>query len=310
MSDERAPTVAVLGTGVMGSAIARIAKRSGLAVRVWSRPLADAERLGCDGITVTPTAAAACAGANLVVTMVPDAAAIDSFSSGPDGFLRAIQPDAVWIQSSTVGAAAADRLVAVAAENGVTIVDAPVLGSKEPAERGELVVLASGDDDAVAQCKPLFDAIARRVIRVGRAGNGSRLKMVTNGWIVSAVAAIGEAFALAEALDIDGRLFLEALDGTAMDMGYAHIKGEMIVQRDYPVQMTLANGVKDAELVLAAARDHGLPARVITAAAEVMRTAAASGWAENDMAAAFHAAVPTDRTTTQEERNDDTPRTR
>ncbi len=290
MSRTPTTTVAVLGTGVMGSAMARNAARAGLSVRAWSQPLEDAQRLSADGIAVAPTAAAAAAGAKLVVTAVPDARAIESFSSGRDGFLDAMDPGGVWIQTSTVGAAPADRLIAMAQRHGRAIVDAPLLGSRDPAERGELVILASGNTDAIDRCTPFFDAVARRVMVVGPAGSGSRLKLVTNGWIMSAVASIGEAFALAEGLEIDGELFLEAIHGTAMDMDYAQIKGRMILERHYPVQMTLANAVKDAALALNAARDQGLPARVIAAASELMVSAATEGWAEHDMAAAFNAA--------------------
>jgi 3-hydroxyisobutyrate dehydrogenase len=275
----------------MGSAMARNAVRAGLETRAWSRPLADAEPLAGNGVIVAATAGEACAGAQLVVTMVPDAEAIESFATGAGGFLDAMDPGAVWIQSSTVGVAPADRLIELAARHGVTMVDAPVLGSKDPAERGELVMLASGDSDALSRCEPFFSAVARRVLTLGAAGQGSRLKMVTNGWIMSSVAAIAEAMALAEALGLDGRSFPEALDGTPMDMGYAHIKGEMIAARSYPVQMTLANGAKDARLALEVSRAHGLPARVIAAAAELFDTAAKEGWSEEDMAAAFHAAV-------------------
>lgn len=291
MSAETRTTVAVLGTGVMGSAMALNAARAGLVVRAWSRPLADAERLAGDGITVAPSAAEASAGADLVVTMVPDAGAIESFSSGPDGFLETMGVDAVWIQSSTVGVDPADALIARAREHQRRMVDAPVLGSKDPAERGELVILASGEEADITRCAPFFEAVAQRVLRVGPAGAGSRLKMVTNGWIMSAVAAIAEAFALAEALGVDGRTFLEALNGTAMDMGYAHVKGRMILQDRYSVQMTLANGAKDARLALDAARQQGLPARVITAATQLMEAGVAAGWADQDMAAAFHAAL-------------------
>jgi 3-hydroxyisobutyrate dehydrogenase len=288
---EHRTTVAILGTGVMGSAMARNAARAGLTVRAWSRPLEDAERLAGDGIVVAPTAAAASAGAELVVTMVPDADAIESFSYGQEGFLDAMGPDAIWVQSSTVGVEPADRLIDVANQYGVTIVDAPVLGTKEPAERGELVMLASGDEQAIARCSQLFDAVARRVLYLGPAGSGSRMKMVTNDWIVSAVAAIAESMALAEALGLDGRRFLEAIDGAPVNMAYAQIKGGMMAQRDYPVQMTLANGLKDARLALAAARAQGLPARVIAAAAEVMDAAVSAGWSAHDMAAAFQGAV-------------------
>jgi 3-hydroxyisobutyrate dehydrogenase len=117
------------------------------------------------------------------------------------------------------------------------------------------------------------------------------MKMVTNAWIVSAVAAIAESIALAEALDLDGRRFLQAIDATPMNMGYAQLKGEMMVTRSYPVQMTLANAVKDAHLALAAARGERLPARVVGAAAELMDAAVSAGWDAHDMAAAFHGAV-------------------
>jgi 3-hydroxyisobutyrate dehydrogenase len=123
------------------------------------------------------------------------------------------------------------------------------------------------------------------------------MKMVTNAWIVSAVAAIAESIALAEALGLDGRKFLDAIDGTALNMGYAQIKGDMMAARSYPVQMTLANAVKDARLALAAARAQRLPARTIAAAAEVMGAAASAGWAAHDMAAAFHGALAAADTT-------------
>jgi 3-hydroxyisobutyrate dehydrogenase len=283
--------VAILGTGVMGSAMARRAAGAGLSVTAWSVPLADAQRLRDDGIAVAATPAEAVAGADLAVTVVPDAAAIESFAEGPDGFLDAMGPDAVWVQCSTVGVAAADRLVALAERHDATIVDAPVLGSKAPAELGELVVLASGDPRALARCAPFFDAIGRETLALGPAGKGSRMKMVTNTWIMNAVANIGEAMALAEALSVDGALFLRAIAGTALDMGYAQSKGGMIVAREYPVQMSLVNGAKDARLALEAAREHGLPARLIAAAAEMMQEAAEAGHGEQDMAATFHAAV-------------------
>ena len=283
--------VAMLGTGVMGSAMARRVAGSGHGVTAWSRPIADAELLLAEGIAVRASAAAAVDGADLVVTMVPDAAAIESFAEEPGGFLDAMAPDAVWVQCSTVGVEAADRLVALAERHGVTIADAPVLGSKEPAERGELIVLASGTDAAIDHCDPFFDAVAREVIRLGPAGKGSRMKMVTNTWIMAAVASVAETLALAEALGLDGGLFLRAIAGTPMDMGYAQSKGGMIVAREYPVQMSLENGAKDARLALAAAREQGLPARVIEAAADMMREAAKAGHGGVDMAAAFHAAV-------------------
>ncbi len=285
------PVVAFLGTGIMGAAMARNAAKAGLEVRGWSVPLADAERLADDGIEPFPTAAAATAGADLVVTVVPDAAAIESFATGADGFLPALGPDAIWIQCSTVGVAGADRLVALAAEHGATIVDSALLGSKLPAEEAQLIMLASGEEAAIDRCLPLFDAISRRVVRLGKAGNGSRMKMVTNGWIMTTVAATAEAMALAKTFGLDGMGFLEGIEGTALDNGYAQIKGRMSLAGEYPAAMRLVNGAKDARLVTEASREAGLAGRVIGAAAELMKRGVELGHEDEDMAAAYFAAI-------------------
>ncbi|HVV90427.1 MAG TPA: NAD(P)-dependent oxidoreductase [Solirubrobacterales bacterium] len=285
------PTVAFLGTGIMGSAMAVNAARAGLRVRAWSRPLADAERLAPEGIEVRPTAAAAVDGADLVLTVVPDAAAVETFAEGPDGFLDALGPEAIWIQSSTVGVAPADRLIELATAHGATIVDAPLLGSREPAERAELIMLASGEESAIDRCEPLFTTISRRTVRLGRAGNGSRMKMVTNGWIMSSVAGVAEAMALAKGLGLDGSGFLEAITGTGFDMGYAQTKGRMMLSGEYPAQMRLANGAKDARLAAAAHHEAGLQGRLVGAAAALMERGCELGHVDEDMAAAFFAAL-------------------
>ena len=287
----KGPVVAFLGTGIMGAAMARNAARAGLHVRGWSVPLSDAERLASDGIEPCETAAAAARGADLVVTVVPDAKAIESFALGEEGFLPALGEDAVWIQCSTVGVAGADRLVALAAEHGATIVDSPLLGSKAPAEEAQLIMLASGEEDAIDRCEPLFSAISRRVLRLGKAGAGSRMKMVTNGWIMTTVAATAEAMALAKTFGLDGTHFLEGIEGTALDNGYAQIKGRMILDDDYPAAMRLANGAKDARLVTEASHEAGLDGAVIGAAAAMLARAEEMGYVDEDMAAAYFAAI-------------------
>src|ERR1700722_5587601 len=111
--------------------------------------------------------------------------------------------------------------------------------------------------------------------------------MVTNRGIQSSIAAVADAIALADALDVDGSAFLEAIEGTALDMGYAHEKGEMMLARSYPAHGHLRNGIKDATLALEAARAAGLPAPVIAAAVDVMTSAGEMGHRDDDMAAAF-----------------------
>jgi 3-hydroxyisobutyrate dehydrogenase len=279
--------VAILGTGVMGGAMARNARRAGHEVRVWSVPLADAERLAGDGVRVCDSAAGAAAGADLCVTMVPDLAAIETFA---DEFLAASPPHGVWIQCSTVGIAGAARTTELAARHARALVDAPVLGTREPAERGELTIFASGDDDAIDRCGPFFDAVAKRVLRVGPAGAGSRLKLVVNSLIVTVGAAVAETYALAEALGGVAALLEDATPGTPVASGYTRRKWEMMRTGDYePPTLQLRYAAKDAHLVADAARSAGLPARVAAAVAELYDAGCALGHGELDMAAAYRA---------------------
>jgi 3-hydroxyisobutyrate dehydrogenase len=281
--------VAVLGTGIMGGAMARRAARAGMRVAAWSRPLEDAVQLEPDGVRVFSTAREAVAGVDVVVTMAPDAHAIEGFAVGPDGFLAGAARGAVWAQCATVGLVGCERLAALAAQAGVAFVDAPVLGTREPAERGELVVLGSGPDDRLDRCAPFFEAIGKRTLRLGAAGAGTRLKLVTNNWIVGATAVLSETMALAEALGVDGAVFLDAIAGSAVDMGYAQIKGRMMLDGAYPASMSLAHAAKDARLAAEAADRHGLEHAVTHAVAELLERAATRGDPAEDMAALFRA---------------------
>jgi 3-hydroxyisobutyrate dehydrogenase len=282
--------VAVLGAGIMGGAMARRAARAGMGVAAWSLPLEDALELRHDGVRVEQTARDASSGADVIVTMAPDADAIEGFATGEEGFLGAA-PGAVWAQCATVGLDGCERLAALAAEAGVAFVDSPVLGTKEPAERGELVVLASGPDDALDRCAPLFTAIGTRTLQLGPAGAGTRLKLVTNDWIVGTVAVLAETMALAEALHVDGGVFLDAIAGSAVDMGYAQVKGRMMLAGAYPASMPLAHAAKDARLAVEAAGRQGLDHAVARAAAELLERAAARWDPARDMASVFRAAA-------------------
>jgi 3-hydroxyisobutyrate dehydrogenase len=221
-------TVAVLGTGIMGGPIARRLAEAGHDVRVWNRTRAKAEALSASGVEVASTPAEAAAGVQAIVTMLADGSAVEEVMT-TGGAIEALPPGAVWIQMSTIGAAATDRLIAAAEEREVVFVDAPVLGSKPHAESGQLFVLASGPDDARTPCGPLFAPLARRVEWLGPAGHGSRLKLVFNNWILLSLEGIAETLALAEALDVEPGSFLAILEGEPFDMRYAHPKGALML---------------------------------------------------------------------------------
>lgn len=246
-------TVAVLGTGIMGYPMAVNLLRAGFAVRAWNRTGSKAEPLAAEGATVLDTPAQAAEGADFVLTMLADGPTVRSVMTGGAGALGGMRADAVWLQMSTVGLQHTERLAALAAESDVDFVDAPVLGTRQPAVDGTLVVLESGPARLSERCAGVFDAVGGRTQRVGEAGAGSRLKLVANGWVLAVTNGTAECLRLASALDLPPRQFLDAITGGALDLPYAHLKGKAMIDGDYPVSFPLSLAAKDARLVIEAA---------------------------------------------------------
>jgi 3-hydroxyisobutyrate dehydrogenase len=284
MSTETRPTVALLGTGTMGLPMARNLLRAGLPLRVWNRTPEKARPLADDGATVAETPAAAVDGADVVVTMLD---AIDAVRETIAAAAPGLDRGQVWVQTSTVGVEGTQGLAELAEEFGLRFVDAPVLGTLKPAEDGTLVVLASGPDDALDVAEPVFDAIGSRTMRVGRAGAGTRVKLVANSWVLAVTAATAEAFALAEGLDVDPRTFLESVSGGPLDLPYLQVKGQAMLDGSYAPSFSVRNALKDARLVGAAADGAGVRNGIAAVAAEHLDRADQAGHGDDDMAALY-----------------------
>ena len=273
--------VAVLGTGTMGGPMARNLVEAGLDVRLWNRTAEKAREVGGGDVCETPQEAAD--GADLVVTMLADGEAVEEVVRDLDF------GGAVWLQMSTVGIEATERLLELAGE--ALFVDAPVVGTKQPAEKGELTVLASGARDARERAKPVFDAVAARVVELGDAGEGTRLKLVINSWLVILVEGLAETMAFSEAIGIDPERFLETIEGGPTGPAYAQLKGKMMAARKFDPAFSLALARKDARLVLEAAERHGFDAALVDVVARKMDEAIDAGHGDEDMAATFYASV-------------------
>ncbi len=282
--------VAVLGTGAMGTGMTRSLLRAGHTVSVWNRTAARAEPLAADGATVAASPAEAVRGAEVVLVVLFDTAAVLEVLAAAAG---GAEPAAVWLQTSTIGPDGTERVAALAAEHGLRLVDAPVLGTKGPAEQGKLVALLSGDPAAIAAAGPVVEAIAARSVDAGeRLGAASALKLVCNSWIATQNAAIGQAVALAEGLGLDPELFLEATRGSAADSAYLHLKAELVRKGDYPPSFTLDGALKDVELILAAARRTGVTDDLLAGLRSVYRKASEAGRGGEDMSAVATAFPP------------------
>ncbi|HEX2298377.1 MAG TPA: NAD(P)-dependent oxidoreductase [Pseudonocardiaceae bacterium] len=281
-------SVAVLGTGKMGAGMARNLRGAGLDVAVWNRTRSRAEPLAADGARVADTPADAAAGMDAIISMLWDG---DSVAEVLAEALPAARGGVLWVQASTVSVEdAAGRLPALAAEHGAGFVDAPVLGTRQPAEQGTLVVLAAGPGSLRERAAPLFEAVGSRTLEVSdRPGDATRLKLTLNAWVLTLTAGTAQAVAAAQAFGLDPQLFLDAISGGALDSPYAHLKGTAMIAGDFPSAFGLDGALKDSELIVAAMRAAGTDPRVMEAIGQQFRAAAEAGHGAEDMAAVVHA---------------------
>lgn len=277
-------TVALLGTGTMGAGMARNITAAGIPLRVWNRTVEKARPLAEVGATVAETAADAVRGADVVLTMLFDTESVEAtITEARD----ALGEGTVWLQQSTVGVEGTERLAKLADELRLVYVDAPVLGTKKPAEDGALVVLASGPDSARETVQPILDAIGSTTTWLGEAGQGTRLKLVANSWVLTVVEGIAEALTLAKALGVEPQRFLDVVKGGAMDAPYVQLKGRAMLDGDFAPSFGLDGAAKDAGLIVDAARAAGADVAVIEAVQQHFARALSEGYGDKDLAATY-----------------------
>jgi 3-hydroxyisobutyrate dehydrogenase len=280
--------VAVLGVGVMGAPMARNLLRAGFDVRVWNRTRARAEALAAQGARVASSPAEAASDADLLITMLTDGPAVESAMTGSAGALAALPAQAVWVQMSTVGTSATQHLAELA-DRSVAFVDAPVSGSSDPAERGELLILASGNRALRPRVQPLFDAIGHQTLWLDRVGDGSRLKLVLNNWLAVLAEGMAETMSLTTALGLDPDQVLETLSESPLGSAYAVTKGHAMVQHDFTPGFPLRHAAKDITLALSAADHHEIALPLTEAVQKRWDEAIAGGHGDEDVAAAITA---------------------
>jgi 3-hydroxyisobutyrate dehydrogenase len=278
--DVNLPRVALLGTGIMGAGMARNIAAAGLPLTVWNRSPERAAPLAEAGARVATEVADAVRDADVVVTMLWDADVVATVLREGRG---AFADGAVLLQTSTVGVDGCAALQPVAAELGLRYVDAPVLGTKHPAEQGTLVVLASGADDTRATVAPVLDAVGSRTVWLGaQVGAASRLKLAANAFVVNVTAAMAESMAITGALGLEPELFLDAIAGGSLESPFVMAKGRLMRAGDYPASFAVDGGLKDARFIAAAAGDAA-PLTAVTA--EQLAAASAAGHGDDDIAA-------------------------
>ncbi|MFG1993431.1 NAD(P)-dependent oxidoreductase [Actinoplanes sp. NPDC048988] len=280
-------TVSVLGTGIMGAAMARNLVKNGFTVRVWNRTPERAQPLAADGARVVTTVEEAVRGADVVLTMLFDGAAVREVMREAQ---LALSEGQIWVQSTTVSLDDVDEFAGYAASHGLVYYDAPVLGTRQPAEAGQLTVLAAGPADKRDDIAPVLDAVGAKTVWLDKPGEGTRLKLVANSWVLALTHAGGEVLALSEALHVDFGKFLELIQGGPLDNGYLRAKTGLVREGNLtPASFAVSTAGKDARLIVEAGRRHGVRLDLAEAGAERFRRAEEQGHGDADMAASYHA---------------------
>jgi 3-hydroxyisobutyrate dehydrogenase len=280
--------VGLLGVGLMGSALAHRLLDRGIAVIAWDRNAEQLRDLESRGGQPAERPSEVVGPAGVVITMLPTAEVIlDVVRPLLDGWPEGT----IWLQMSSVGASEADQLTQVAEAHRVRLIDAPVSGSTHPAEEGELTILASGPDSARIAVEPIFDALASRVLWVGEAGMGSRLKLATNHWMITSVAALAESMHLCQAMGLDQQQFIALLDGGPLGSTYALQKLDEMRCHQYPAGFPVRLAIKDLELVREVEKSSQATTPLLDAVLERFM-AAGPDLADQDLAAIYELDEP------------------
>jgi 3-hydroxyisobutyrate dehydrogenase len=271
--------VTILGTGSMGAAMAGRLAGCRHPVTIWGRDPAKAAALTRPGITSASDPADAVSAADVVITMVADGKAVEEVA---ERMLDAMPPTAVWIQASTVGAHAADRLRDLADVHDRHMLDAPVSGSTAPAEHGQLTWLVSGPPQLIQRARPVLDSLGTRTIVAGDAQQASRLKLIVNSWMASATVAMADALAASDQLGVARSVFLDVLRGGPLDMPYALAKAELMNSGDFDPGFPVELARKDLRLTDDAVPTHP---RLLRAVEDRLARTAQAGHGRDDIAA-------------------------
>ncbi len=278
------PVVSVIGLGAMGHAFAANLLKNGFTVRGWNRSPSRGEDLVSAGLALCNTAQQAVDGADVVLSVLTDG---DTTHNVLAPVFATMKPGAVLCQMGTIGVAATEKLIyqLAQARPDVVYVDAPVSGTKAPAENAQILVMASGDRSKAQAAEQVFAAIGKQQQWLGEAGASSRMKLVVNSWLIGMMQSLADTMSLAKQLGFSTDDLWQVLEGGPLAAPYAKGKLNMIASGDYTPQMQLSLALKDARLALQAAPGVAMPG--LENIASLWQQAVDAGYGEQDLAAVF-----------------------
>jgi len=278
------PKVAVLGLGAMGHAFASNLLKKGFTVAAWNRSAGRGEDLLAQGLALYNTPQQAVADADVIISMLSDG---DVTLSVLAEIAPASKSQAIYCQMGTIGVEQTLEAVSLLKQlqPAMVFVDAPVSGTKAPAENAQILVLASGEQDKCAAAEQVFAAISRGTQWFGAAGNSQKMKLVLNAWLISMMQGVAESALLAKNMGFAPEQFWSALEGGPLAAPYVKVKLDTIAKGLYPPQMQLVHALKDAKLALAQASPATMPG--LNNIASLWQEAVTAGFAGQDLSSIY-----------------------
>ena len=281
--------IGFLGLGIMGRGMAMNLAKAGHPLTVWNRTRSKAGEFAAMGASVADTPRQAAEGGDVIIMMLSDPAAVEEVAYGPDGVTTGLREGAVLMDCSTVDPATSQRLAEAAGERGARFLDSPVAGSKKAAEEGELILMVGGDEQTLANARPILEKLSKKIIHAGGAGMGAYLKLCFNLVVSHMTTALSETLVLGAKAGLDPALILDTINSGVIGSKFYEWKGSCILDRDFTTNFSLKLMHKDLNLMMSAAYGLGIPLPVTASVKELFGTAKSCCNPEEDFCSVIRA---------------------
>ncbi len=279
-------SIGFIGLGIMGSAMAANLLKAGFKLTVWNRSEDKCRPLAAAGADLARSPRAVAEASEIVFAMMATPEAAAAVRDGDSGILAGLRPGAGYVDMSTVDAETSQESARLVHQRGALFLEAPVAGSRKPAEDATLTIMAAGDRDLYDLSLPAMEKMGKKIFYLGNTGNAARMKLANNLVMGGMLTALSEGVALAAGSDLDIAQFLEVLDSGALSNPMFRLKGEMIARNgEFPTAFPLKHMQKDLRLALRLAEAVGQPLFATAIVNELFKKALAQGLGDADFAA-------------------------
>jgi len=278
--------IGFVGLGIMGSAMAANLVKAGYHLTVWNRSPEKCKPLVASGAKAVPTPRQVAENSDIVCAMMATPQAVMAVRDGVDGILAGMAPGKGYLDFSTIDLETSKETARLARERGALFLEAPVAGSRKPAEDATLTIMAAGDRALFDTALPVMERMGKKILFLGEVGNAARMKLANNLIMGGMMASLAEGMALAARSGLDLSQLLEVLDSGAMSNPMFRLKGPAVAANgEFPPAFPLKHMQKDLRLALRLAEEVGQPLFVTATVNELYKGALASGLGDSDFAA-------------------------